>query len=68
MMSIYYPALCEIPFILTLAQYLIGLVYLCEGSVLMLQDEVALVEPHLICCLQCRRLPHGLESLQQRSH
>ena len=52
------------PFTLTLTQYLICLVNLCEGSVLMLQDEVALVDPHVICCLQGRHLPHGLESLQ----
>ena len=64
MMIIYYPAVGDIPFALTLAQYLISLVNLCESSVLMLQDEVALIEPHFIHCLQGCRLPHGLESLQ----
>ena len=63
MIKIQHLVLAEIPHALTLAQYLISLVNLGEGSVLMLQDEVALVKPHVICSLQCRRLPHGLKSL-----
>ena len=50
----------------TLAQNLISQVNLCEGSVLMLQYEVALVDPHVISCSQDLCLPHGLESLQQK--